>query len=173
MNFKNRVFVSYFDTISCAGYNANELFSSICEKKDTITLDTNYVKDRVVAIGKIKKDKSLNDILLERLKELLKNLNLKDFQDTLLVVGSSVGGMSETENLYFKDKNYKNIDYKKHPIDSIAYFLKKQFTFYDDISFSTACTSSANALGYAKEVIQKGIYKNVLVGLICPTKTIQ
>ncbi len=24
-------------------------------KKDTITLDTNYVKDRVVAIGKIKK----------------------------------------------------------------------------------------------------------------------
>lgn len=163
MNFKNRVFVNYFDTISCAGYNANELFSSICEKKDTITLDTNYVKDRVVAIGKIKKDKSLNDILLERLKELLKNLNLKDFQDTLLVVGSSVGGMSETENLYFKDKNYKNIDYKKHPIDSIAYFLKKQFTFYDDISFSTACTSSANALGYAKEVIQKGIYKNVLV----------
>lgn len=72
-----------------------------------------------------------------------------------MVVGSSVGGMSETENLYFKDKNYKNIDYKKHPIDSIAYFLKKQFTFYDDISFSTACTSSANALGYAKEVIQK------------------
>ena len=94
MNFKNRVFVNYSDTISCAGDNANELFSSICEKKDTITLDTNYVKDRVVAIGKIKKDKSLNDILLERLKELLKNSNLKDFQDTLLVVGSSVGVVS-------------------------------------------------------------------------------
>ncbi len=67
--------------------------------------------------------------MLERFKELLKNLNLKDFQDTLLVVGSSVGGMSETENLYFKDKNYKNIDYKKHPIDSIAYFLKNTLLF--------------------------------------------
>ncbi|MEA3552888.1 MAG: beta-ketoacyl synthase N-terminal-like domain-containing protein, partial [Campylobacterota bacterium] len=41
--------------------------------------------------------------------------------------------------------------------------LNKNFNFYDDISFSTACTSSANAIGYGYEVLQKGIYKNALV----------
>lgn len=160
---EKKVYINYFDTISCAGNNAEELFSSIIEKKDTITLDSSYVKDKTVAIGKIKKDLSLNEILLKRLNKLLEHQNLKDFQNTLLIIGSSVGGMSETENVYFRDKEYRNIDYKKHPIDSIAYFLKQHFSFYDDISFSTACTSSANALGYAKEAIQKGIYKNALV----------
>ncbi len=71
--------------------------------------------------------------------------------------------MSETEKIFFKENSYKNINYKKHPIDAIAYCIKQKFSFNDDISFSTACTSSANALGYAKEVIQKKIYKNVLV----------
>ncbi len=160
---ENRVFINYFDTISCAGNSSDELFSSILEKKDSISLDSSFIKDKVVAIGKIKRDLSLNEILLQRLKELLKKFNLKDFKDTFLLIGSSVGGMSETEKTYFKDKNYKNIDYKKHPIDSIAHFLKQYFTFYDDISFSTACTSSANALGFAKELIEKQICKNVLV----------
>lgn len=160
---KNRVFINYFDTISCAGDSPKELFASICEKKESISLNTNYVKDSIVAIGEIKKEFSLNDILLQRLKELLKNLDLKDFSKTLLVIGSSVGGMALSEDIYFRDKNYKNIDYKKHPIDSIAYLLRQHFDFYDDISFSTACTSSANALGYAKEALEKGIYKNVLV----------
>lgn len=163
MKLKKRVFINYFDTISCAGNNPEELFNSILLKKDTISLDNSFVSDKVVAIGKIKSDIELNELLLQRCKKLLESLNLKDFSQTLLVIGSSVGGMNETEKIYFKDKNYKNIDYKKHPIDSITYFLKQHFTFYDDISFSTACTSSANALGYAKEVIEKGIYKNALV----------
>ena len=146
---EKKVYINYFDTISCAGNNAEELFSSIIEKKDTITLDSSYVKDKTVAIGKIKKDLSLNEILLKRLNKLLEHQNLKDFQNTLLIIGSSVGGMSETENVYFRDKEYRNIDYKKHPIDSIAYFLKQHFSFYDDISFSTACTSR----GYTKRYL--------------------
>ncbi len=100
---------------------------------------------------------------LKGVKKVLDESSLDDYSDTLLVIGSSVGGMAETENIFFKDKSYENIDYKEHTIDSIAYNLKKEFTFYDDVSFSTACTSSANALGYAKEVLSKGIYKNVLV----------
>lgn len=163
MKSKNGVYINYFDTISPAGENPNELFDSIINQKDCISLDHNYVKDRVVAIGKIEKEVSLNELLRIRILKVLQNSLLDDFKNTLLVVGSSVGGMSLTEKIYFKDKDYKNIDYKKHPIDSIAYFLKQHFSFYDDISFSTACTSSANALGYAKEVIQKGVYKNVLV----------
>lgn len=160
---RKRVFINYFDTVSCAGDNKEELFKSILEQRDAISLDTIFVPDKIVAIGKIKKDIKLNKNLANRLEKLLITMNLKDFSETLLVVGSSVGGMDETERLFFQNENYKNIDYKKHTIDSIAHFLKQKFTFYDDVSFSTACTSSANALGYAKEVIQKGIYKNVLV----------
>lgn len=160
---KNRVFINYLDTISSAGFDADELLLNICNQKECITLDKTFIKDKVVAIGKVKSNKDLNNLLLERLKLLLKELKLEDYSQTLLIVGSSVGGMNETENIYFRDKSYKNIDYKKHPIDSIAHFLKQHFNFYDDISFSTACTSSANALGYAKEVIEKGIYKNALV----------
>lgn len=159
----NKVFINYFDSISCAGDNSEELFESICQKKDTIYIDSSYVKDKNVAIGKIVKNKDLNDILVERLEQLLANTKLENFSNTLLVIGSSVGGMNETERLFFKNKNYKEINPQKHPIDSISYFLKQKYSFYDDVSFSTACTSSANALGYAKDVISKGIYKNVLV----------
>lgn len=160
----NKVYINYFDSISCAGDNSEELFQSICKKKDTIYIDSfNYIKDKEVAIGKISENIDLNEVLSQRLDELLIHTKLNDFSKTLLIVGSSVGGMNETERIFFENKNYKKIDYKKHPIDAISYFLKQKYSFYDDLSFSTACTSSANALAYAKEVISKGIYENVLV----------
>ncbi|WP_428026900.1 beta-ketoacyl-[acyl-carrier-protein] synthase family protein [Arcobacter sp.] len=163
MKINNKVYINYFDSISCAGNDSEELFQSICNKKNTITLDSTFIENRTVAIGKIQNSKSLNELLLERCNKLLTVNKLNDFSNTLLVIGSSVGGMNETEKLFFQNKNYKQINPKKHPVDAISYFLKQRYKFYDDISFSTACTSSANALGYAKEVITKGIYENVLV----------
>ena len=163
MKKENRAYINNFESISCAGENSEELFVSICEKKESITLDSNYVKDRVVAIGKIKAKLTFQELLINKCKNVLNQSNLDNFENTLLVVGSSVGGMQNTEEIFFKEKSYKNINPSSHPINSIALILKENFNFYDDISFSTACTSSANALGYAKEVIQKGIYKNVLV----------
>ncbi|MGB7403931.1 MAG: beta-ketoacyl-[acyl-carrier-protein] synthase family protein [Arcobacter sp.] len=163
MKINNKAYINYFDSISCAGNNSEELFESICLKKNTISINSTYVKERSVAIGEIRRNKDLNDILKERCDKLLDITRLNDFSNTLLIIGSSVGGMNETEKLFFKNKNYKEINPKKHPVDSIAHFLKQNYKFYDDVSFSTACTSSANALGYAKEVISKGIYENVLV----------
>lgn len=159
----NRAYINNSSCISCAGNSNEELFVAICEKKETIDIDTTYVKNSSVAIGKIKNFIDFDECLISECKKVLKTSNLDDFSSTLLVVGSSVGGMNKTEEIFFKDKSYKNINKKEHPIDAIAHKLKQVFEFYDDISFSTACTSSANALGYAKEVIEKGIYKNVLV----------
>lgn len=159
----NKAYINCFDSICCAGQSSEELFNTICEKKDTITLNNHYVKDHIVAIGQINTQVPFEDLLVNTCQNVLENSNLKDFSNTLLVIGSSVGGMAETEKIFFQDKSYKNIDYKHHPINAVAHKLKKYFKFYDDISFSTACTSSANALGYAKEVINKGIYENVLV----------
>jgi 3-oxoacyl-[acyl-carrier-protein] synthase-1 len=159
----NRAYINCFDAISCAGTNSEELFTTICKKKETISLNSDYVKGHVVAIGEIIASMTFDELLIHACQNVLQNSNLKDFSNTLLVIGSSVGGMVQTEKIFFQDKSYKNINYQEHPIDAIAYKLKKVFKFYDDISFSTACTSSANALGYAKEVIEKGIYENVLV----------
>jgi len=47
--------------------------------------------------------------------------------------------------------------------DKVALDFDLADDFYDDISFSTACTSSANAIGYAHEVLSKGVYKHALV----------
>lgn len=163
MTTNKKAYINSFEAVSCAGLDSQQLFASICEKKDCISIDNSYVQDRSVAIGKIDSNLSFNDLLTKTVNKVLTNSNLENYNNTLLIIGSSVGGMNETEKVFFKDSSYENIDYKKHPIDAIAYHLKQDFNFYDDISFSTACTSSANALGYAKEVINKGIYKNVLV----------
>lgn len=163
MKISNKAYINCFDAACCAGQNSEDIFNSICEKKETISLDNHYVKGTTVAIGKMDSLESFDTLLLQLCQNVLKNSDLTDFSNTLLIVGSSVGGMTQTEKIYFYDKSYKNINYKEHPIDAVAYKLKQTFNFHDDISFSTACTSSANALGYAKEVIAKGIYENVLV----------
>ena len=157
MKIDKKVYINNFDSISCAGNNSMELFDSICQQKDTITINCTYIKGKNVAIGEIDSPIKFDQLLLQKCENVLTQSNLDDFSDTLLVIGSSVGGISTTEKIYFVDKNYNNIDPQKHSIDAIAYFLKQHFSFCDDISFSTACTSSANALGYAKEVIQKNI----------------
>lgn len=163
MTTNKKTYINSFDSVSCAGFGCEELFQAICEKKDSISLDNSYVKDKSVAIGKIGNLTPFETLLITKCKEVLKVSNLENFEDTLLVIGSSVGGMAKTEEIFFTQKSYKNIDPDFHTIDAICKILEKEFTFYDNISFSTACTSSANALGYAKEVISKGIYKNVLV----------
>lgn len=163
MTINKKAYINVFEAVSCAGLNSEQLFASICKKKDCISINSEYVPEREVAIGKIDSNEEFNTLLLNTCQTVLEKSNLENYDDTLLVIGSSVGGMNQTEKIFFRDKSYANIDYKKHPIDAIAYLLKQKYSFYDDISFSTACTSSANALGYAKEVINKGLYKNVLV----------
>jgi len=71
--------------------------------------------------------------------------------------------MNHTENLFLQTKDYTKIEPNLHNINAIFYLIEKKFSFQDCISFSTACTSSGNAIGYAYELLSKGIYKNALV----------
>jgi len=163
MKIKNKVYITTTSSISCAGNNNDELFKNICENNTGIKKDTTYFPMNEIAIGKISSTNSFYEELLIQCTNILKNSNINNFQETLLIIGSSVGGMSNTEHAFFTTKDYKEIDVTTHNIHSISLFLNDSFKFYDDISFSTACTSSANAIGYAYEVLSKGIYKNVLV----------
>lgn len=159
----NRVYITNTTSISCAGLNDEELLESIYNSKVSIMQNKDYFHDATPAIGKIASNYSFKKNLIKQCDKILTNSALEGFEDTLLIVGSSVGGMATTESKYFKEKSFKSINPKLHNINSISYILKQHFNFYDCISFSTACTSSANGLGYAYEVLSKGIYKNALV----------
>jgi 3-oxoacyl-[acyl-carrier-protein] synthase-1 len=163
MKIKNRVYITATSSSSCAGEDDKTLFSNICNGNSGIKQDKNYFYGSAPALGKLCSSNTFYDELLLQCQNILDQSTLKNFKDTLLIIGSSVGGMATTEDIYFKTQNYKNIDPNFHHINTIANVLSEKFYFYDDISFSTACTSSANAIGYAYEVLSKGMYKNALV----------
>ena len=160
---KNSVFINAFESVCCAGESSEALFEAICAHQSGIKTFDEFIPNKPIALGKIEKSFSIEALLELTCKKVLAKSLLENFESTLLVVGSSVGGMQTTENIFLRDHHYANIDPKLHAIDAIAHLLSQHFTFKDDISFSTACTSSANALGYAHEMITKGVYENVLV----------
>lgn len=163
MIIDNKVYLTASATMSCAGNNNQELFENICKGNTGIKQVTDYFYNATPAIGKIDSKENFYDNLYSQCNEVLQNSSLENFENTLLIIGSSVGGMALTEEIYFSTNNYKNIDPKLHNINTISHLLNQKYKFKDHISFSTACTSSANGLGYAYEVLKKGIYKNALV----------
>ena len=157
----NKAYINNYESLSCSG-NTQELMESIYTKRSGISIDTSYMSDTPVGLGKMQYDDfflSLNSLV----SDVLQASNLSDLRETLLIVGSSVGGMGESERHYFRDKNYKSIDPSRHAISVISESLDKEFSFSDTRAISTACTSSANALLLAKRLIGVGAYKNVLV----------
>lgn len=159
----NRVFINCFESVCCAGDSSEALFEAICAHQSGVKCYTEYIENKPIALGKIAKPFSIEALLEFTCKKVLKQSSLENFNNILLVVGSSVGGMQTTEAIFLRDHHYKNIDPKLHSIHAIAHILSQKFSFKDDIAFSTACTSSANALGYGYEMIAKGVYENVLV----------
>lgn len=172
MTINKKAYITATSLSCCAGNNEIELFFNIYEGISGIKIDSSYFNNAQLAIGKIKSKLDFYDNLIDKCEEVLSKSNLDNFKNTLLVIGSSVGGINITENIYFKEGNYRKIDPNYHNINTIQNVLEKKFTFKDGISFSTACTSSANALGYAYEVVRKGIYENVfVVGVDALSKT--
>ena len=163
MKTKNRVFIKTSSSLSCVGANNRDLFANICQGKSGIKQDKEYFFDASPAIGKFSSVQSFEEGLISQIQSILNQSQLKDFTETLLIIGSSVGGMQRSEEIFLQEKNYQKINPNFHHIHAISNMISKHFTFYDSLSFSTACTSSANALGYAHEVLSKGLYQNVLV----------
>ena len=165
-----KAYINTYASVSCAG-DTKALMDAIYKQKSAISIDTHYIKDVSIGLGKMQYDNffdTINDTVLE----VLKSSNLQNFSDTLLIVGSSVGGMAESEEHYFKDKSYKNIDPQRHAINVIEDSLNSKFSFLSSRSISTACTSSANALLLAKRLINVGAYANILVvgaDMLCHT----
>ncbi len=156
-----KAYINSYELDSCVG-NSKSLMRAIYNQESGITIDTSYMQGTPVGLGVMHYSdffETLNSVV----NEVLLHSNLDNFHDTLLLVGSSVGGMQESERHYFQDKNYKNIESSRHTISVIADSLVEEFHFSSSRSFSTACTSSANALLVAKRLIEVGAYKNIVV----------
>jgi len=158
---KNRVFVNAYESLSCAG-NTAELMEAIYTKKSAITIDTSYMAEHQAGLGSFAPHEFFTSLTTVT-QTVLDKSNLENFHETLLIVGSSVGGIGKSEQTFFRDKSYKNINPNEHAISVISDTLNKTFDFKDSRSISTACTSSANALMLAQRLINLGAYKNVLV----------
>jgi len=143
--------------------NTKQTMDAIFSKTTSLKSFEDIVPEKVVCVGKFPTSLSFEELLYESANEILESSTLDNFSNTLLLVGSSVGGMATSEKVLFRENSYENIDIKKHTIDSIALALDNKFNFLCTRSFSTACTSSANALKTAKELINIGAYENILV----------
>ncbi|WP_345976824.1 beta-ketoacyl-[acyl-carrier-protein] synthase family protein [Sulfurimonas sp. HSL3-7] len=158
---KNRVFVNAYESLSCAG-NTQELMNAIYAKESGITIDTSYMPHNRAGLGSFAPNAFFSSLVTVT-QEVLNKSNLDDFSTTLLIVGSSVGGIGKSEQIFFREHSYKNINPKEHAISVISDTLNRAFGFKDSRSISTACTSSANAIMLAQRLINIGAYENVLV----------
>lgn len=158
----SKAFINVTSIRSVCG-NTAQTIDAIFDKKTSLKSFPDIVPEKTVCIGKLSGSLSFEELLYESTNEVLSSSNLNNFSNTLLLVGSSVGGMATSEKILFSQNSYENIDTTKHTINSIASFLDTQFNFLSKRSFSTACTSSANALKTAKELIKVGAYENILV----------
>lgn len=148
--------------LHCNAGNIEELMQAVYAKKSALVEDKTFLKDATAGLGIMEYD-DIYSLMKEVVKKVLKESNLKNFEKTLLILGSSVGGMQECEEIFYAQKSYKNINPNRLSMNALTDFLVKEFDFYDSRAISTACTSSANALLLAKRLIDVDAYENILV----------
>jgi 3-oxoacyl-(acyl-carrier-protein) synthase len=81
--------------------------------------------------------------------------------DGVIVVGTTTGGIGESEQHYFKHRGKEGAEDREllrhHPLGTIADRLALELTLSGERhTFATACSSSANAIGYAAARIAAG-----------------
>lgn len=159
------IYINSTSACCSAGVTSEAIFRAILSGKSGIKSHTGYlVNGEECAIGKIMDTDSFDTLLLNKVQTVLRDSGLHNFKNTLLLVGTSVGGMTWAEKQFIKDEgSYENIVLEKQSMQSISLTLQQHFNFKDAITFSTACTSSSNAIVFAKEILEAGAYSEVLV----------
>lgn len=148
--------------LHCNAGNTKDLMMAIYAKESALVEDETFLKDATAGLGIMKYD-NIYSLMSSIVSKVLLESNLKDFKNTLLILGSSVGGMQECEEIFYSQKSYRNIDPNRYSMNALTDYLVEEFSFYDSRAISTACTSSANALLLAKRLIGVDAYENILI----------
>jgi 3-oxoacyl-[acyl-carrier-protein] synthase-1 len=159
--FKMNAYINNYELLCDAG-DKEALMKAVYAKESALSLNTSYLEGTTAGLGIMEYD-NIFDVLEDITGKVLKESNLENFHNTLLILGSSVGGMQECEDIFYRDMSFKNIDPSRYSIHVLSDYLKEKFSFYDSRALSTACTSSANALLLAKRLIEVEAYDNILV----------
>lgn len=154
-------YINNYELLCNAG-DTKALMKAIYEKKSAVVVDEHYLSNATAGLGKMEYE-NIFLVLEDITQKVLESSNLENFHNTLLILGSSVGGMQECEQIFYKEKSYKNIDPNRYSMNVLTEHLQKKFDFYDTRALSTACTSSANALLLAKRLLNVDAYDNILV----------
>lgn len=158
-----RVYLNAFSCACAAGLSIEEIFNTILEGKSAITLQAGYIDDTVIPLGKIPSEQDFFDLLSENVRTLLTKTPCLVPEETIVLVGSSVGGMCRAEKKFFRDEDFLGIRVEEFAIRAVADEIVKQFGFKSALTFSTACTSSSIAIDFAHDLISHGIFKTVVV----------
>ena len=87
--------------------------------------------------------------------------------DTALINGNTIGGMSESENLYLDaNKNEVGSEYiSSYNLGTVNMYIQQRYKIGGVVNtFNTACSSSANAIAYGARLIKNGFAKRAIVG---------
>ena len=160
---KNKVFLNAFSCACAAGMTIEEIFDTLLSGKSAIAQQSGYIDNVCIPLGKIPSDDDFFEIVHANVATLLSKVPWFEPRETMLLVGSSVGGMCRAEKKFFADGNFQNITVEEMSIRSIADEVQQRFGFKSALSFSTACTSSSVAIDFAVDLIVHGLYKTVVV----------
>jgi 3-oxoacyl-[acyl-carrier-protein] synthase-1 len=160
-----KVYIQNMGAICSAGLSSDAIFDAILTGRSGVKKHKDFLTDGTLsAIGKIDATEEFDALMIGAIQQILDASSLDDFHNTFLAVGTSVGGMAWAENQFIQDKgSYQNIELNRQSLYSVSHTLNDKFGFKDSITFTTACTSSSNAVVFAKELLEAGAYDTVLV----------
>lgn len=158
-----KVYLNAFSCACAAGMTIEEIFETLLSGESAIAQQNGYIDNVTMPLGKIPSDGDFFEIVHANVESLLSKAPWFDPRETMLLVGSSVGGMCRAEEKFFADGDLQNITVEEMSIRSIAGEVQQRFGFKSALSFSTACTSSSFAIDFAVDLIAHGLCKTVVV----------
>lgn len=163
MKQHHRVYLNRSCCACAAGLSIEEIFETLLSGKSAITSQGYYIDDIQMPLGKIPSDETFYSLVHYNVETLLQQSPWIVPEETMVLVGSSVGGMCRAEEKFLRDRNCQNLSVEELTIRSIGEEIVQKFGFKSALSFSTACTSSSVAIDFAYDLIHQGLMKTVVV----------
>ncbi|MDD5358942.1 MAG: beta-ketoacyl-[acyl-carrier-protein] synthase family protein [Sulfurovaceae bacterium] len=160
---KHEVWLTSMSASCAAGLTIEDIYTKLLSGSTAISMQDKYIDNMIVPLGKIPSQIDFYELIYQNVATALSKISEFDCSDTLVLIGSSVGGMGRAERSYFTYHDCTHTSIEELAIGSIGKNLKNKFGFKDAISFSTACTSSSMAIDFAFDLIRFGKAKNVVV----------
>ncbi len=167
---KIRVYITGYNTVSALGYGVDHSFGNLLKRKKNISFPNEQERLRqpyfainyeAIKFNPFKsKVADLSVLLVDSMKDRI-------VKGTDLFVGTSTGGIDDTENNYkalLQGTSTYSI-HKNHFFNVISDSIKEYFDglIGSVYTISTACSSSAQALLYAYKLMKAGVIKRAVV----------